>query len=296
MTLRMRFAPFAFIAIGVAFPASFSCAGAVDPSDLTQSSYAAPVRGDVIEWKTPSVVQSDAMAFDEGSAVLPATTRVALVAAVARLGPRGHAEVVGRADPAGKPALGVARAFALKRALMMAGLPADRIAIVSERNAEAFPDAPSQSGQSVVRWIPPARGGVPRSAERFVPVASSAPAFASVAAAMITATTPAGEPAPVAAPAPQIWEVQTQDITLARTLERWAAAAGYRLRWDADRNFLIAASDRYEGTFEAALGAVLGSAGIRQSDYPLEACVYANRPPLVRITRLGEQARECEGP
>ena len=37
-----------------------------------------------------------------------------------------------------------------------------------------------------------------------------------------------------------------------------------------------------------------GSAGIRQSDYPLEACIYANTPPLVRITRQGEQARECD--
>ena len=98
-----------------------------------------------------------------------------------------------------------------------------------------------------------------------------------------------------AAPPPQ-WSVLTQDITLARTLERWAAQAGYRLKWDAQRNILIGSPDRYDGSFESALRAVLGSAGIRQSDYPLEACVYANTPPLVRITRQGEQARECEAP
>lgn len=92
---------------------------------------------------------------------------------------------------------------------------------------------------------------------------------------------------------PLHWDVLTQDITLARTLERWAAQAGYRVKWDAQRNFLIGAPDSYEGTFEAALQTVLGSPGIRQSDYPLEACIYANSPPLVRITRLGEQAREC---
>jgi hypothetical protein len=91
----------------------------------------------------------------------------------------------------------------------------------------------------------------------------------------------------------QRWEVLTQDITLARTLERWASAAGYRLKWDAQRNFLIGAPDSVPGSFEAALQVVLGSAGIRQSDYPLEACIYANTPPLVRITRQGEQAREC---
>jgi hypothetical protein len=96
------------------------------------------------------------------------------------------------------------------------------------------------------------------------------------------------------APRPeQHWDVRTQDITLARTLERWASVAGYRLKWDAQRNFLIGAPDSLSGSFEAALQAVLGSAGIHQSDYPLEACIYANTPPLVRITRQGEQAREC---
>ena len=92
------------------------------------------------------------------------------------------------------------------------------------------------------------------------------------------------------------WNVLTQDITLARTFERWGAQAGYRVKWDAQRNFLIGAPDSVDGTFETALRTVLGSAGIRQSDYPLEACIYANTPPLVRITRQGEQARECDAP
>lgn len=97
-------------------------------------------------------------------------------------------------------------------------------------------------------------------------------------------------------PATAHWSVLTQDITLARTLERWGAQAGYRVKWDAQRNFLIGAPDTIEGTFETALKSVLDSAGIRQSDYPLEACIYANTPPLVRITRQGEQARECDAP
>jgi len=99
---------------------------------------------------------------------------------------------------------------------------------------------------------------------------------------------------PAADPAAGRWNVLVQDITLARTLERWGAQAGYRVKWDAPRNFLIGAPDSVDGSFETALRAVLDSAGIRQSDYPLEACIYANTPPLVRITRQGEQARECE--
>ena len=92
------------------------------------------------------------------------------------------------------------------------------------------------------------------------------------------------------------WSVLVQDITLAHTLERWGAQAGVRVKWDAQRNFLIGAPDSVDGTFETALKAILSSAGIRQSDYPLEACIYANTPPLVRITRRGEQARECDAP
>ena len=95
---------------------------------------------------------------------------------------------------------------------------------------------------------------------------------------------------------PGRWSVLVQDITLARTLQRWGALAGVRVKWDAQRNFLIGAPDTIEGTFETALKTVLDSAGIRQSDYPLEACIYANDPPLVRVTRQGEQARECEAP
>jgi len=89
------------------------------------------------------------------------------------------------------------------------------------------------------------------------------------------------------------WEVRTADVTLSRTLERWSLAAGHKLRWDAARNFLIGAPDVYMGSFEGALEHLLSSPGIRHSDFPLEACIYANTPPLVRITRQGEQSREC---
>ena len=123
--------------------------------------------------------------------------------------------------------------------------------------------------------------------------AVAAPWHASAEAALPVAPY-AGTVAADPAPAPAHWSVLVQDITLARTLERWGAQAGYRVKWDAQRNFLIGAPDIVEGTFETALKTLLNSAGIRQSDYPLEACIYANTPPLVRITRQGEQARECD--
>ncbi|MCY3245750.1 hypothetical protein ECE01_17375, partial [Acinetobacter baumannii] len=69
--------------------------------------------------------------------------------------------------------------------------------------------------------------------------------------------------------------------------------AGYSFRWDADRYLLIAAPTVFEGEFVFAVQQVLESPGILYSEYPLEACVYANNPPLLRITRLGDQTQEC---
>jgi len=89
------------------------------------------------------------------------------------------------------------------------------------------------------------------------------------------------------------WEVRTSDVTISKTFERWAAMAGYRLKWDAQKNFLVGAPDVIEGSFEEAVAQVLSSPGIGASDYPLEACFYANTPPLMRITRQGAQAADC---
>jgi hypothetical protein len=123
------------------------------------------------------------------------------------------------------------------------------------------------------------------------PNAPAAPAETAQPELPKIATTPAALPNN-AAPANR-WEVRAADVTLSKTLERWAAAAGVKLKWDAARNFLIGAPDVYVGSFEGAVQHLLSSPGIRFSDFPLEACIYANTPPLIRITRQGEQTREC---
>lgn len=97
----------------------------------------------------------------------------------------------------------------------------------------------------------------------------------------------------MAAPLRQ-WEIRLSDLRLDRALQRWAQEAGYSLRWDADRYVVIGANARYAGSLEQAIEAVLATPGIRGSAYPLEACIYSNHPPLIRITRLGDQADECK--
>lgn len=90
------------------------------------------------------------------------------------------------------------------------------------------------------------------------------------------------------------WEIQLKDINIAGTFHRWAAKAGYRVRWDAQKHFMVDAPDVLRGGFEDVVASVLESPGISQGAYPLEVCFYPNTPPLARITRKGEQDKECK--
>lgn len=89
------------------------------------------------------------------------------------------------------------------------------------------------------------------------------------------------------------WTVLVSDAKLSTSLKRWAKEAGYTFKWDADRHVLVGATTSFFGSFEDVLGRVLNTPGIKNSEYPLEACIYANTPPLVRITRLGDQ-NDCQ--
>lgn len=91
-----------------------------------------------------------------------------------------------------------------------------------------------------------------------------------------------------------IWEIKLQDIHLANTFQRWASAAGWRVRWDARKNVMIEAPDKIGGSFEDAIQQVLEAPGIAASVHPLEVCFYPNTPPLARITLKGDQDKECK--
>lgn len=92
----------------------------------------------------------------------------------------------------------------------------------------------------------------------------------------------------------QKWSVETRDVNLANTFQRWAGQAGWRVRWDAQKHVMVEAPDSVTGTFEEAVEAQLSSPGIAMSAYPLEVCFYPNTPPLARITRKGDQTQECK--
>lgn len=88
-------------------------------------------------------------------------------------------------------------------------------------------------------------------------------------------------------------KVTTADVRIADVLVRWARDSGYQVRWDASKHFLVDSEAVFEGSFETAVTDLLSTPGIRNSDYPLEVCFYPNNPPLARITRLGDQSRDC---
>lgn len=116
-----------------------------------------------------------------------------------------------------------------------------------------------------------------------------------ISAAIVTppaiATSARASVAPPAAPAR--FDIQLGDIRLATTFDRWAKAAGVRVRWDAEQHALVGAPMNYGGDIFDAIAAALSSESIQQSEYPLEVCEYPNEPRLLRITRRGEQAKAC---
>lgn len=98
--------------------------------------------------------------------------------------------------------------------------------------------------------------------------------------------------APVVVPTQQ-WSLQASDVNYAGAIQRWAEQAGYQVRWDANKHFFIEAENTFVGTFEEAVTAVLSNPAVAYSSYPLEVCFYPNTPPLARITRRGDQVKEC---
>jgi hypothetical protein len=107
------------------------------------------------------------------------------------------------------------------------------------------------------------------------------------------APNPPSADAPSPAATARTWAVLPTDGRLATTFERWGRQAGVRVVWDAQQHVLLQTVDTFEGSFDEAVRRVLSSPAIRQSAYPLEGCIYANTPPVLRITRLGAQAQDC---
>ena len=90
-----------------------------------------------------------------------------------------------------------------------------------------------------------------------------------------------------------LWEIRATDVRLDLVLERWAKTASRQpdavfLAWRGRPGPFL-----FPGAFRDVVGQVLSTPGIKFSEFPLEGCIYPNVPPLIRITRMGDQTSEC---
>ena len=102
------------------------------------------------------------------------------------------------------------------------------------------------------------------------------------------------QPVKPSGPIQKSWTLDIKDVNYYGAFQRWATEAGYQVRWDADKHFLVEAVDTFSGSFEDALTGVLKNPAVVFSKYPLEVCFYPNTPPLARISRKGVQEKECQ--
>ncbi|MCE2679890.1 MAG: toxin co-regulated pilus biosynthesis Q family protein [Burkholderiales bacterium] len=111
-----------------------------------------------------------------------------------------------------------------------------------------------------------------------------------------TTTSAAASDTSVNDPTAQIqeWELRQEDERIDVSLKRWATKMGYNFRWDAERYVLVEASNKFRGDFPSVIRQLLGSSSIKNSSFPLEACLYNNNPPLFRVTRMGDQSEDCK--
>lgn len=132
---------------------------------------------------------------------------------------------------------------------------------------------PTSAAAAVAIVVPPAKPAVPKTVPKFV-----------VAEPTETVVHTTGN---------KLYEVKLSDIRLSTAFERWGHENNVRIRWDADKQVLVEATVFSGTNVLDAIGQALLTPGIANSDYPLEACEYPNTPKLIRITRRGEQAKDC---
>lgn len=98
-----------------------------DAGDATTSSFATPVRGDVVEWSLPGPIREQPVLFALGKADLSSSARRRIAFLATHIQPGTRVTVLGRDDPSQKDGLAEQRAYALRNALIAAGMPQEAV-------------------------------------------------------------------------------------------------------------------------------------------------------------------------
>lgn len=236
-----------------------------DAGNATLSSYATPLRGDIIAWKDASQQQDQPVLFLEGSATLSSAVRTAVPRLAKRIGSDAQVTVIGRDDPSMKEDLAQARAAALRKALIAEGIPASNIRMqVGVEVGDPVTSGGKAMYASTIRWTSPAPQDTATETYAHPAGAGAAGLRAEVFASV--ATVPK-------------FDLKPEDGTIGAAMQRWAKTAGYELVWDAMEVKLTGASTVQATDFLSAVKRVVGD--LQRLNYPVTPQLFSDR--VVRV-------------
>lgn len=221
-------------------------------SDRMLSSYATPVRGDVIEWIEPEAKMAHSVVFAPGASQLSAADADVIAKVSARLGPEVRVEL---RRPGGTRSRGLAeaRSRGVLQALVRAGVSPTHIGF-----AVASGGLPSADIVQIV-WRRTVRAAVPAPSN---PVPSGRDSSA------------------MGRPLRGNFDILLSDGTVATSLRRWAQDSGYRLEWDTPIEAPVVGDLTLDTQrFPEAVDRIVS--GLRASGYPLRMETEGGR--VVRI-------------
>jgi len=207
--------------------------------DRTLSSYATPVRGDVIEWVEPEQQVVHSVVFAPGTSLLPDADADHIAKVSVRMGPDVRVEV--HREGGKRPrALADARFRRALQALVRAGVAPARI-----ESAAASDRSPPDMLQIVWR--------------RTVEPVRQTPA---------TGAPPSRDVASMGRPVRGNFDILLSDGTVSTSLRRWAQDSGYRLEWEAPIEAPVVGDLTLDARrFPDAVDRIV--TGLRASGYPL---------------------------
>jgi len=220
--------------------------------DRMLSSYATPVRGDVIEWVEAEPRVEHNVVFSPGASQLPAVDADVIAKVSARLGPEVQVELR-RPGAVRSHGLAEARSRGVLQALVRAGVSPMRIEFAATADRVPSIDvlqivwrrlgAPGVLATSAA--LPPGRGG-----------------------------------SAIGRPLRGNFDILLSDGTVATSLRRWALDSGYRLEWDTPIEAPVVGDLTLDvRRFPEAVDRIV--TGLRASGYPLRMETAEGR--VVRI-------------
>lgn len=272
---------------------AFAAKPSGDPGDPTLSSYATPVRGDVIEWRAPSRSFERAIMFPEGSSQLSKRVKGALGSLAKEIGPKAQVTVIGRDDQSLNEGLPQARVNAIVDGLVAAGLPKENIVTqLAPESAESAGKDGARFVASHVRWTVPgepltvAPKGLatqlqPSAVDERVVQRMVAKGAIDQSQADTLRRQGAQSIQVAGVPLKSSFDIFTSDKDLATTLSRWGEVSGYRVVWESSVPAPVTGDLTLSArSFLDALAQVIG--GLQSAGYPIKAQHMANNE--IRIT------------